>query len=277
MRRAWPLVPTIVVDRDMFRDMKDASVGASQRRAGRGGKRGRGGVEEETAEVTVDAAAEAAFLRRVAAVPHVRLKMDCKDFSIDRCVEGLASGVVETSLSRVPPTQTQGNDAKGGAEGESSLVSSGSPPVITSSTRLVALGKHLCGGCTDMALRSVAEGKAAAAGGVLIATCCHHMCSEDTYVWPALLTGGNPPLAPRALLDCCCGTAGWGISGEAVDARRRLVGRKVKRLLDFGRVAYLRAARHPDGSGRPLFAFVGMVRYISAGVTEENEALIAIP
>ena len=47
--------------------------------------------------------------------------------------------------------------------------------------RLVACAKHLCGGATDIALRSL---KAARAIGVTIcvATCCHHRCDAESYV-----------------------------------------------------------------------------------------------
>lgn len=54
---------------------------------------------------------------------------------------------------------------------------------------VIAVSKHLCGGATDLALRSIEVSDRSASTpppvaitGVAIATCCHHRCTWDQYV-----------------------------------------------------------------------------------------------
>ncbi|KAK3890177.1 hypothetical protein Pcinc_005855 [Petrolisthes cinctipes] len=60
-------------------------------------------------------------------------------------------------------------------------------PGLDHCIRLVAVGKHLCGAATDLALQCVSQyhgsGKAEVVG-VVLALCCHHRCTWPTYVNP---------------------------------------------------------------------------------------------
>jgi len=165
--------------------------------------------------------------------------------------------------------------------------------------RCVVVGKHLCGGATDLALRCIAdcrlpsssyegpaEGDPAAAPearpGVLalgIATCCHHRCTLDTYVGAEVL--GELGFAAQDL-EHIFWLSSWatlkgGVHG-AVEApgredlyfssipleRRVETGRRCKQLLDAGRLEWLRR-RGYKASG---------VRYVTREVTPENYLLV---
>jgi tRNA:m4X modification enzyme len=165
--------------------------------------------------------------------------------------------------------------------------------------RCVVVGKHLCGGATDLALRCIAdcrlpssssegpaEGDPAAAPearpGVLalgIATCCHHRCTLDTYVGAEVL--GELGFAAQDL-EHIFWLSSWatlkGGAHGAVEApgredlyfssipleRRVETGRRCKQLLDAGRLEWLRR-RGYKASG---------VRYVTREVTPENYLLV---
>ena len=165
--------------------------------------------------------------------------------------------------------------------------------------RCVVVGKHLCGGATDLALRCIAdcrlpsssyegpaEGDPAAAPearpGVLalgIATCCHHRCTLDTYVGAEVL--GELRFAAQDL-EHVFWLSSWatlkGGAHGAVEApgredlyfssipleRRVETGRRCKQLLDAGRLEWLRR-RGYKASG---------VRYVTREVTPENYLLV---
>lgn len=48
--------------------------------------------------------------------------------------------------------------------------------------QLVATGKHLCGGATDLALKCICQSCGPKMAGAVIALCCHHQCSWGTYI-----------------------------------------------------------------------------------------------
>ncbi|CAK0834844.1 unnamed protein product [Prorocentrum cordatum] len=144
--------------------------------------------------------------------------------------------------------------------------------------QVLACAKHLCGGGTDVALRSLLralprDGSARGTGAdlsVCMATCCHHRCDAASYV--------NVPFVRRLGL---CGTvgefaqlasaAGWAVGGsgaQQVDgvAKRRL-GMMAKRILDLGRVAWLR-----EELG---LADASLTCYVDKRVTPENVAILA--
>lgn len=103
-------------------------------------------------------------------------------------------------------------------------VSNGQRPVV-------AVGKHLCGGATDLALRCVTNtlrvgrseehskqpeqkkmrtednpSQRASLAGVTIALCCHHRCSWDTYVGKGFMEKCGLSQREFALL---CKLSGW--------------------------------------------------------------------
>lgn len=132
--------------------------------------------------------------------------------------------------------------------------------------RLLACAKHLCGAATDIALRSLRGRPAGVAASVCIATCCHHRCDAASYInMPFLLRLGlgdaEQDFAQLASL------AGWAVGGRGDVREKRRTGMMVKRILDLGRVAWLRETM---GLGDANFA-----EYIGKEVTPENIAIIA--
>jgi len=133
--------------------------------------------------------------------------------------------------------------------------------------RILVCAKHLCGGGTDVALRSLRK-HARTKVSVCIATCCHHRCDASSYV--------NVPFLKR--LQLCeseegfaqlVSTAGWGVGGmgTARDLSRRRVGMMTKRILDLGRVLWLRENIDQHD------AHIG--HYINKQVTPENVVIIS--
>ncbi|ETV86023.1 hypothetical protein H257_02511 [Aphanomyces astaci] len=133
---------------------------------------------------------------------------------------------------------------------------------------LVCLSKHLCGVATDLSLRALAntlpagpsdDATEAPTGhpqkmsshlvGLAIALCCHHACSWEDYVNPAFFVDMGFTAAEFKLMVPLSGwaTCGMTMDGGAVEtvlgfnrADRTRMGRQCKRLLDMGRVHYLR-------------------------------------
>eukprot|EP00928_Gymnodinium_smaydae_P044402 TRINITY_DN29620_c0_g4_i2.p1 TRINITY_DN29620_c0_g4~~TRINITY_DN29620_c0_g4_i2.p1 ORF type:complete len:523 (+),score=131.15 TRINITY_DN29620_c0_g4_i2:117-1685(+) len=155
-------------------------------------------------------------------------------------------------------------------------------------SRVLACAKHLCGGATDIALRSLArrqaaqavdtdagggasasEGPAAAFGlAVCVATCCHHRCDSATYVNVRFLQ--RLGLAQNAAdFQQLASTAGWAVGGRASerDAEKRRAGMMAKRLLDLGRVSWLQKTFGLEDAK--------LVSYIDKEVTPENVAIVA--
>eukprot|EP00913_Durusdinium_trenchii_P009034 g8497.t1 len=132
-------------------------------------------------------------------------------------------------------------------------------------SRLVACAKHLCGGATDIALRSLKAfpAEAGSKGGVMVcvATCCHHRCDVDSYVNRPFLEALGLCNSPEDFLQLVS-TAGWAVGGEGRrDVQKRRVGMMAKRILDLGRELHL-----DDAS---------LTEYISKAVTPENMAITA--
>eukprot|EP00929_Paragymnodinium_shiwhaense_P009114 TRINITY_DN113164_c0_g1_i1.p1 TRINITY_DN113164_c0_g1~~TRINITY_DN113164_c0_g1_i1.p1 ORF type:complete len:541 (-),score=136.66 TRINITY_DN113164_c0_g1_i1:94-1716(-) len=142
--------------------------------------------------------------------------------------------------------------------------------------RLLACAKHLCGGGTDVALRSLAgvTGKQQQIGvEVCVATCCHHRCDTTSYVNVPFLRrigvlgdrqGGA--VSDEEAFRRLASAAGWGVGG-AKDLARRRAGIMAKRILDLGRVAWLRQEL--------ALASATLACYIDKGVTPENVAIVA--
>jgi tRNA:m4X modification enzyme len=155
---------------------------------------------------------------------------------------------------------------------------------------VVAISKHLCGAATDLALRCLVNFRAAARAeasappirAAAIALCCHGLCDYETYVakeW-LLAAGGidragfdrmkrSAAWATLKQLDDAAEAAAAGADDDALSrAEMRRVGWCCKRILDAGRVRWLRA-QCPELS-------VELEEYCDARVTPENVVLRAM-
>ncbi|KNE72872.1 hypothetical protein AMAG_16972 [Allomyces macrogynus ATCC 38327] len=168
---------------------------------------------------------------------------------------------------------------------------------------VVALSKHLCGGATDLTLTCLGHYANAVQpkqgiSHVVIALCCHHRCTRETYVGMPWLERFGVTVDEVPVLGQM---GGWAICGPersvvAADeeeepehevsaeeqaaatapgehysglthAEREEIGFMVKRVLDYGRVVWL----NEHGMDAKL------VYYVDRAVSLENCALIAMP
>ncbi|KAJ3373655.1 hypothetical protein GGF31_000499 [Allomyces arbusculus] len=170
---------------------------------------------------------------------------------------------------------------------------------------VVALSKHLCGGATDLTLTCLGHYADAVLpkqgiSHVVIALCCHHRCSRETYVGMPWLerfgvTVDEVPVLGQMGGWAICGperVAAAEADGEGEEpehevsaeeqaaaaapgehysglthAEREEIGFMVKRVLDYGRVVWFKA----HGMDAKL------VYYVDRAVSLENCALIAMP
>jgi len=137
-------------------------------------------------------------------------------------------------------------------------------------SKLLACAKHLCGGATDVTLRSLSGCRDASVVdrvGVCIATCCHHRCDAGSYVNFSFIQSLGLCETPAEFAQFVS-TAGWAVGGiGSRDLAKRRIGMMTKRILDLGRVAWLR-----DNLGMKN---AHIVDYISKSVTPENVVLLA--
>lgn len=54
-------------------------------------------------------------------------------------------------------------------------------PGLDTCDRIVGVGKHLCGGATDLALHCLSRCSRPVVAGLVLALCCHHRCTWNTY------------------------------------------------------------------------------------------------
>ncbi|EPY37263.1 tRNA guanosine-2'-O-methyltransferase TRM13 [Strigomonas culicis] len=144
----------------------------------------------------------------------------------------------------------------------------------------MALGKHLCGSCTDFALSCVTEPDLesvarAKVRGVVLATCCHHRCELQhlNYVQPfsapradasgppfALQLPGTPYVVSEREFGAIVKMTSWAVSGKFADEAKQQMGFYCKRVIDMWRVGYLRECGYK--------AFLSV--YATRDITEEN-------
>lgn len=133
--------------------------------------------------------------------------------------------------------------------------------------KVLACAKHLCGGATDITLRALQSTQGVEAA-VCVATCCHHRCDASSYVNRQFLQRLGLCNSPEDFAQFVS-TAGWGVGGAggARDVPRRRVGMMAKRILDLGRVAWLREELGLRDAR--LECYIGKV------VTPENIVIVA--
>lgn len=153
---------------------------------------------------------------------------------------------------------------------------------------VVGMSKHLCGVATDLSIRSLhtlpcpqsqqeqvkSSGLTALFKGVAIALCCHHACNWADYVNPQFIneqgfTSEEFTLLAAMTSWATCAMSGAGDSVQYVlninHADRAILGRKCKRILDTGRMLYL----------RQLGLEAKLVHYCTVEASVENCLLLA--
>ncbi|GLD94481.1 hypothetical protein PINS_up003092 [Pythium insidiosum] len=129
---------------------------------------------------------------------------------------------------------------------------------------VVGMSKHLCGVATDLSLRSLLTlpttttmtaqqqqqpSLSESFKGIAVALCCHHVCQWADYISPEFFVaqGFTPeefPLLASMTSWCTCAIKPEGDAVARVlgisKADRALLGRQCKRILDAGRVEFLR-------------------------------------
>jgi tRNA:m4X modification enzyme len=106
---------------------------------------------------------------------------------------------------------------------------------------VIGVAKHLCGGATDLALTSMLTAKSKVKG-LSMATCCHHRCDTTTYVnLPFISELG---IAPNQFNQFVVKANHAVSTGD--DVEKRTTGLMVKRMLDLGRVLFVRESLKLD-------------------------------
>mmetsp|Transcript_4582 Transcript_4582/g.8742 ORF Transcript_4582/g.8742 Transcript_4582/m.8742 type:complete len:372 (-) Transcript_4582:13-1128(-) len=133
---------------------------------------------------------------------------------------------------------------------------------------IVGIAKHLCGGATDMSLVSMTKPRVSCLG-LALATCCHHLCSLDTYFGLDYLTSIG---VDEDTLNKLIRSTSWGVSGairhnetQITSAQRTQAGFMAKRVIDIGRVMKLKES----------FEHVKLTKYCESEVSPENVLLLA--
>ncbi|XP_055629280.1 tRNA:m(4)X modification enzyme TRM13 homolog [Toxorhynchites rutilus septentrionalis] len=134
--------------------------------------------------------------------------------------------------------------------------------ILQGSKKVIGIGKHLCGGATDLALRCLIRANREQqnncpefrAEGFVFALCCHHRCDWGTYVGKKfLLEKGiareDFDLIVKMVSWAVCGTGSSrehrteepndGVKYGLTRVQREDVGKRCKRVLDWGRIKYL--------------------------------------
>ncbi|PSN44974.1 tRNA:m(4)X modification enzyme TRM13 [Blattella germanica] len=148
--------------------------------------------------------------------------------------------------------------------------------------RVVSVSKHLCGSATDYALRCLVQHEVSFTG-ILIAFCCHHRCDWGSYTGKSFFTQNE--FSPEDFDVLCClaswATCGFAKGGESradvhpgparvcpldlSDEERKMIGRKVKSLINIGRQRYL------EENGFTC----EMIEYVEENVSPENISILA--
>lgn len=195
---------------------------------------------------------------------------------------------------------------------------------IQQKKRIVAMGKHLCGGATDLAIRCIlhgnntsqSEAKGPKTNAIFIALCCHHRCTWNTFTGKDFFIENGIDVRDFRIITKMAGwaTCGTGFSRErrkliteetskallpdnttekttetehhddpkSEDAaqelvdqtnqkiydftKRKEIGDKCKRIIDYARVMYLQQNGYK----------CAFKRYVGADITPENICLVAL-
>lgn len=97
---------------------------------------------------------------------------------------------------------------------------------IQRSKRMVAMGKHLCGGATDFAIRCILHGNNVTqnmgngpkTNSIFIALCCHHRCTWNTFTGRDFFTKNGIDAEEFRIITKL---AGWATSGTGYSREKR--------------------------------------------------------
>uniref|UniRef100_A0A1I8NQ20 tRNA:m(4)X modification enzyme TRM13 n=1 Tax=Stomoxys calcitrans TaxID=35570 RepID=A0A1I8NQ20_STOCA len=164
-------------------------------------------------------------------------------------------------------------------------------PALNTSQHCVAVSKHLCGGATDLTLRCITQASERLTDVIMIAVCCHHRCDWPNYVGKEFFKRHG--VTPRQFL-IITKMVSWAICGTGMSRERRkaleeqkssepddskdlqqnqrltmaereTIGFMCKRILDHGRLEYLREHSYE----------ANLYYYVPKDVTLENVVLLA--
>ncbi|XP_065060127.1 tRNA:m(4)X modification enzyme TRM13 homolog isoform X2 [Rhopilema esculentum] len=171
---------------------------------------------------------------------------------------------------------------------------------------IVGIGKHLCGAATDFSLRCLAGGDRKQAESnqaskkakldhntnrielILFALCCYHKCSWPSFVGRDFFAANGFNKTDFHRITKICSWAVCGVRSIAKDSgddellgkekdemntfqlnpeQKKEIGSKCKRLIDLGRIEYLRKHGYQTE----------LIYFIDSAVTLENVVLLAKP
>ncbi|XP_072379376.1 tRNA:m(4)X modification enzyme TRM13 homolog [Diabrotica undecimpunctata] len=162
--------------------------------------------------------------------------------------------------------------------------------VITNSSNIIGVTKHLCGEATDLAVRSLGNIKENnwKVGGCILTFCCHHRCRWVPYTGKDFFKENN---LGKTDFDIMCGMASWATCGTGLSRELRKhvsetdlkpnerdvimgltrqekeeVGRKSKNILNWGRLHFL----------EKLNFKCYLHHYVDQTVTLENVCIVAM-
>ncbi|XP_069694498.1 tRNA:m(4)X modification enzyme TRM13 homolog [Periplaneta americana] len=162
-------------------------------------------------------------------------------------------------------------------------------PSLLAYKKVVALGKHLCGAATDLALRCVVGredgkgGRKLPVTGILLAFCCHHRCEwssytgkdflqvhgftvEDFYVMRGIASWATCwPTRSDEESDHHCDDDQRPIRSTLSEEEKKTIGRKSKAILNYGRQKYLESYGYK----------CRIVEYVTEETSPENVCLLA--
>lgn len=180
-----------------------------------------------------------------------RITIDIKDIALDAVPE-----VCQTRATEETPTKT----------------------TIYPTRPLCSFSKHLCGAATDLTVRCLEQHQSApgATDSLLIALCCHHRCSWRSYVGRGFFE--DTLGLTRDDFELMVRMSSWATSGDPAHSaqsdvtnndmthdEKRKWGWRCKRILDVGRVHYLKSIGYET-----QFRY-----YVNPDVSLENILLVA--
>ncbi|RNF19342.1 tRNA guanosine-2-O-methyltransferase TRM13 [Trypanosoma conorhini] len=197
-------------------------------------------------------------------LPLTRLRLDIKDLDL-------------AAALRDPSVRKRARDGEHAGGGTSLGLR---PEALIPAEHWVAMGKHLCGACTDFALACITAPNLRTEGRlcvsvVVLATCCHHRCelqhlnslgATDNDGQAVLRLPGTQDTLSAAEFAAIASMSSWAVSGAFVDEESRITGVCCKRVIDALRVQYLKQSGY-----RAAY----LCQYTQRDITEENVCIVA--